>query len=61
MAGRDLRYGWGYGGQMIYVLPAGRGAPAMAVAITSDPDRPSARSGYRDDLHRLAMRIVEAG
>lgn len=61
MAGRDLRYGWGYGGQMIYVLPAGRGAPAMAIAITSDPDRPSARSGYRDDLHRLAMRIVEAG
>lgn len=60
MAGRDLRFGWGYGGQMIYVLPATRRDPAMAIAMTSDPDRPSARTGYRDDLHRLAVRIVEA-
>lgn len=60
MAGRDLRYGWGYGGQMIYVLPATRRAAAMAIAITSDPDQPSARTGYREDLHRLGARIVAA-
>ncbi|MCF3973739.1 serine hydrolase domain-containing protein [Paracoccus salsus] len=60
MAGRDLRYGWGYGGQMIYVFPATRRSPALAIAITSDADRPSARTGYRDALHSLARSIVEA-
>ncbi|MDP5306757.1 serine hydrolase domain-containing protein [Paracoccus spongiarum] len=60
IAGRDLRYGWGYGGQMIYVFPASRSAPAAAIAMTSDPDQPSARTGYRDDLHRLAGRIVQS-
>lgn len=58
--GRDLRFGWGYGGQMIYVFPRTRRDPALAIAITSDPDRPSARTGYRDALHRLAGRILEA-
>lgn len=58
--GRDVRYGWGYGGQMIYVFPATRRDPALAIAITSDPDRPSARTGYRDELHRLATRILQA-
>ena len=60
IGGRPVRYGWGYGGQMIYVFPAAPGTPAAAVAMTSDPDRPSARSGYRDDLHRLAGRVVAA-
>ena len=55
---RPVRYGWGYGGQMIYVFPATGRQPA--VALTSDPDRPSARTGYRNDLHRLADRIVQA-
>lgn len=58
--GRPLRYGWGYGGQMIYVFPATGRQPAVAIAITSDPARPSARAGYRNDLHRLADRIVQA-
>lgn len=58
--GRPVRYGWGYGGQMIYVFPPSAGRPAAAVAMTSDPDRPSARSGYRGDLHALAARIVAA-
>ncbi|WP_299912442.1 serine hydrolase [uncultured Paracoccus sp.] len=56
--GRDLRYGWGYGGQMIYVFPRqGRAAP-LAIAMTSDPDQPSARTGYRDYLQDLAGRIA---
>ncbi|WP_410217471.1 serine hydrolase domain-containing protein [Paracoccus sp. (in: a-proteobacteria)] len=60
MAGREVRYGWGYGGQMIYVFPALRGRPALAIATTSDPDQPSARTGYRDDLHQLAEALARA-
>ncbi|MFC3628569.1 serine hydrolase domain-containing protein [Paracoccus angustae] len=59
-SGRPVRYGWGYGGQMIYVFPAAGRQPAVAVAVTSDPDQPSARTGYRNDLHLLADRIVQA-
>lgn len=60
MAGRDVRYGWGYGGQMIYVFPPAGRRPAMAIAMTSDPDLPSGRTGHRDDLHALAGRIAAA-
>ncbi|MBU2956471.1 serine hydrolase [Paracoccus sp. 1_MG-2023] len=60
LAGRPVRFGWGYGGQMIYVLPAAGPRHAMAIAITSDPDRPSARTGYRDELHALARQLIEA-
>lgn len=58
--GRPVRYGWGYGGQMIYVFPASSNEPAAVVAITSDPDQPSARTGYRNELHRLAASLVAA-
>lgn len=60
MGGRDVRYGWGYGGQMIYVFPPVGRQPAMAIAMTSDPDLPSGRTGHRDQLHRLADRIAAA-
>lgn len=59
-SGRPVRYGWGYGGQMIYVFPPTGRQPAVAIAMTSDPDQPSARTGYRNDLHMLADRIVQA-
>lgn len=59
-SGRPVRYGWGYGGQMIYVFPATGRQTAVAIAMTSDPDQPSARTGYRNDLHMLADRIVQA-
>lgn len=55
---RQIRFGWGYGGQMIYVAPASGDDPAVAIAITSDPDQPSARTGYRDQLHDLARQIL---
>lgn len=57
IGGQAVRYGWGYGGQMIYVFP---GVRPVAIAMTSDPDQPSARSGYREALHALAGRIVAA-
>lgn len=60
LGGRDVRYGWGYGGQMVYVFPRIRRQPAAVIAMTSDPDRPSARTGYRDALHRLAGGLVQA-
>lgn len=57
IGGREVRYGWGYGGQMIYVFP---GAVPVAIAMTSDPDQPSARTGYRTELHALAGDLVQS-
>lgn len=48
LAGYDTYYAWGYGGQMLYILPELK----MTAVITSDPNRPSGRNGYKDDLHR---------
>ncbi|MDZ5699994.1 serine hydrolase [Chelativorans sp. M5D2P16] len=56
IAGEDVYYGWGYGGQMLYVVP-GQG---LTVVMTSDTNSPAGRSGHRDDLHALLGRIMEA-
>lgn len=56
LGGTDVAYGWGYGGQMIYVA-AERG---VTVAMTSSSDAPSARTGHRDGLHALAARLIAA-
>ncbi|RJL00316.1 class C beta-lactamase-related serine hydrolase [Paracoccus aestuarii] len=60
LGGRQVRYGWGYGGQMIYVFPATGRQRATAIAMTSDPDLPSGRTGHRDQLHRLAGELIRA-
>lgn len=60
IGGRPVNYGWGYGGQMIYVAPAAGGRPPVAIAMTSDPDQPSGRTGYRETLHRVAAGILAA-
>lgn len=39
---------------MIYVVPD----LELTVAITSDPDRPSGRSGHREDLHNLVAETI---
>jgi CubicO group peptidase (beta-lactamase class C family) len=50
-------YGWGYGGQMIYVVPD----LALTAVMTSDHSGPSGRSGYVRELHALlANGIVPA-
>lgn len=49
LAGETAHYAWGYGGQMLYVLPVS----ATTVVMTSDPDPEEGRDGYPRRLHRL--------
>ncbi|TWG96896.1 CubicO group peptidase (beta-lactamase class C family) [Mesorhizobium sp. J18] len=56
IAGHEVRYAWGYGGQMLYIAPA----LELTVVMTSDEANPSARSGHRDDLHALMGDIIRA-
>lgn len=52
--GARAHYGWGYGGQMLYVVPE-RG---VSLVMTSTTDAPSGRTGHRDDVHALAGEIL---
>lgn len=54
IAGEPVRYAWGYGGQMLYVVPT----LGLTVAMTSDDSEASARSGHRDALHALVAGII---
>jgi CubicO group peptidase (beta-lactamase class C family) len=56
MAGHQVFYAWGYGGQMLHVVPS----RALTVVMTSDDTSPSARTGHRDDLHDLMAQIIAA-
>ncbi|WP_262405630.1 serine hydrolase domain-containing protein [Pseudomonas fluorescens] len=56
IAGEDVRYGWGYGGQMLYLVPR----LGLTVVMTSNESASSAQSGHRNDLHRLLGRIIVA-
>ncbi len=47
---------WGYGGQMLYIVPD----LGVIVVMTSDERQPSARTGYRDALHGLLGSIMAA-
>ncbi|AHL73812.1 6-aminohexanoate hydrolase [Stutzerimonas stutzeri] len=55
LGGEEVRYGWGYGGQMIYVVPG----LDMTVVMTSSTQQPSGGAmGHRDALHRLLGQIL---
>ena len=54
IADEDVRYGWGHGGQMLYIVPR----LGLTVVMTSDHSTSAARSGHRDDLHQLLGRII---
>ncbi|AXC50737.1 class C beta-lactamase-related serine hydrolase [Paracoccus suum] len=56
VAGRQVRYGWGYGGQMVYVVPA----LGLTVVMTSDETTPSAATRHREALYALLGQIVSA-
>jgi CubicO group peptidase (beta-lactamase class C family) len=56
IGGHEVAYAWGYGGQMLYVVPA----IGSTVAMTSNDYAPAGRTGHRDDLHRLMAELIAA-
>lgn len=49
LAGHDVAYARGYGGQMLYLVPS----LGLTVAVTSDPTRPAGSEGYVGELRDL--------
>ena len=54
VAGHDVAYARGYGGQMIFVVRS----LELTVAITSDPNRPARSDGHVGDLQRLLAEAI---
>jgi len=56
IGGETVHFAWGYGGQMLYIIPSLN----LTVAMTSAESGPSARNGYRDALHNVLGEIIQA-
>lgn len=54
LAGEQAYYGRGFGGQVLYVLPA----LALTIVVTSDPTPPSSGSGYLRQIHSIVEQHI---
>ncbi|MGO1396647.1 MAG: serine hydrolase domain-containing protein [Halomonas sp.] len=54
LAGEDVYYGRGYGGQALYVIPERE----MTVVITSEPNPPSPGGEFQQQLNRLVVGLL---
>jgi CubicO group peptidase (beta-lactamase class C family) len=54
MAGHAVFYGWGYGGQFVFVVPT----LDLVVAATSDPNPGDDRRGHLGAIYRLVENDV---
>jgi len=54
IGGHDVRFAWGHGGQMLYIVPS----LGLTVAMTSDETTGVAGSGHLAQLHALMARII---
>lgn len=55
--GEPAYYGWGFGGQVLYVIPS----LALTVALTSDPAPPASGSSYLARIHAvMAEHLIPA-
>ncbi len=54
LGGERAYYGWGFGGQLLYVIPD----LGMTVVMISDPNPPSPGGAYRRQLERLVSDML---